>query len=307
MPRCHCLATIARAALLACAVLGAGAAYADLWGYTDENGVLHLAASRVDARYQLYLRGSDVARLDAGAPALGLVPAKAQQSVPRRFGSVNYAIGYRAVRHHIREAADKLHVDYALIKAVIAAESGFNPNAVSPKGATGLMQLMPATARQYGVNPEDGTLTDARTNIFAGTRHLAYLMRLFKGDTRLVVAAYNAGHGAVKRAGGVPNYPETQAYVKTVLGLYELFQPEADKDKGLQPGSGTVSLRASTVGRRVSGRVRVELNAPAPAPQEGSAAGEEGEGAAALQLHSASVGRRASGRVQEASAPHTGK
>lgn len=253
-----------RAALLVCAALGAGAARADLWGYTDEHGVLHFAATRVDARYRLYLRGSDVARLDAGAPALGLAPSKALQSVPKRFGNVNYAIGYRAVRHHIREAADELKVDYALIKAVIAAESGFNPKAVSPKGATGLMQLMPDTARQHGVNPEDGTLTDARTNIFAGTRHLAFLLRMFKGDTRLAVAAYNAGQGAVKRAGGVPNFPETQAYVETVLGLYKLFQPE--EKKGLRPSTGALNLESSAVGRRASGRVRVELNPPAPAP-----------------------------------------
>ena len=288
-----------RAALLVCAALGAGAARADLWGYTDENGVLHFAATRVDARYQLYLRGSDVARLDAGAPSLGLAPSGALQGVPQRFGSVNYAIGYRAVRHHIREAADELHVDYALIKAVIAAESGFNPKAVSRKGATGLMQLMPDTARQHGVNPEGGTLTDARTNIFTGTRHLAWLMRLFDGDMRLAVAAYNAGQGAVKRAGGVPNYPETQAYVETVLGLYKLFQP-ADT-KGLRPSTGALNLESSAVGRRASGRVRVEFNPPAAAP--------EGEGAAppddTPQLRAQSVGRRASGRVQSAPVEHT--
>lgn len=280
-----------RAALLVCAALGAGAAHADLWGYTDGNGVLHLAASRVDARYQLYQRGSDVARLDAGAPALGLAPSRAH-GVPKRLGKLNYSVGYRAVRHHIREAADELHVDYALIKAVIAAESGFNPKAVSPKGATGLMQLMPDTARQYGVKPEDGTLTDARTNIFAGTRHLAYLMRLFKGDTRLAVAAYNAGQGAVKRAGGVPNFPETQAYVETVLGLYKLFQP-ADT-QGLRPSAGALNMDSSAVGRRASGRVRVELNPPAAAP--------EGE-SVAPQLRAQSVERRASGRVQGASEP----
>lgn len=264
--------------------------------------MLHFAATRVDARYQLYLRGSDVARLDAGAPALGLAPSGALHGVPRRFGSMNYAIGYRAVRHHIRAAADELHVDYALIKAVIAAESGFNPKAVSRKGATGLMQVMPETARQHGVNPEDGTLTDARTNIFTGTRHLAWLMRLFGGDTRLAVAAYNAGQGAVKRAGGVPNYPETQAYVETVLGLYKLFQP-ADT-KGLRPSAGALNMDSSAVGRRASGRVRVELNPPAAAPEGGGAALPEAP-LDAPQLRAQSVGRRASGRVQGVAAEHT--
>ena len=294
-----------RAALLVCAALGAGAARADLWGYTDKDGVLHFAATRVDARYQLYLRGSDVARLDAGAPALGLTPSGAPQGLSKRFGNVNYAIGYRAVRHLIREAADELKVDYALIKAVIAAESGFNPKAVSHKGATGLMQLMPDTARQHGVNPEDGTLTDPRTNIFAGTRHLAFLLRMFKGDTRLAVAAYNAGQGAVKRAGGVPSFPETQAYVETVLGLYKLFQP--GDAKGLRPSTGALNMDSSAVGRRASGRVRVEFNPPAAAsdvPDAQDAPAAEG-GDDAPQLRAQSVGRRASGRVQSAPAEHT--
>ncbi len=276
-----------RAALAAALLLAASAARADLWGYTDKQGITHLAARRVDARYSLFVRGAGAARLDPAAPALGLSPLGAHNSASgasaaslRRFGRVNYSAGYRAVRQHISEAAQKHKVDYALIKAVIAAESGFNPYAVSPKGATGLMQLMPDTARQYGLDPDrEGVLTDARTNILAGTRHLARLIRRFQGDTRLAVAAYNAGEGAVQRAGGVPNYPETRNYVDIVLGLYQLFLPGDAEATGLKPSTqsrrgksrtqpaaaAAQQTAAASIGQGSSGRVRVQFAAPAAA------------------------------------------
>lgn len=174
------------------------------------------------------------------------------------------------------QAAAKAHaVDYELLKAVIAAESGFDSAAVSPKGAIGLMQLLPTTAEQYGVvadrqNRRDGKgkllpartveqkLTDPQTNIQAGARYLAYLIKLFKGELSLALAAYNAGEGAVQRAGNrIPNYKETQGYVKTVMGLYELFKPET-----ATAAAKTTRPLASAVGRigsRMGGRVRVEL------------------------------------------------
>ena len=264
-------------------------ARADLWGYMDEAGVVHFAASQIDARYQLYYKGADVAQLDLGAPAFGLLPptgavtglkpggGQAAFVPPRRFASLDYAIGYKAVRHHIRAAAKAHAVDYALIKAVIAAESGFNPRAVSPKGAVGLMQLLPTTASQYGVAADaaghqgdaasaaarsvEQKLTDPRTNIFAGARHLAYLLKLFKGDMQLAVAAYNAGQGAVKRAGNkVPDYKETQNYVKTVMGLYGLFSGEAAP---AQPAPRAGALAAAQPG----------LSLPAPAAPGLAAAG----------------------------------
>ncbi len=132
------------------------------------------------------------------------------------------------------KAASQFNLDPLLIRSVIQAESAFNPLALSPKGAMGLMQLMPATARRMGV--ADGR-TDAseewrvasvaallqqpEVNIQAGSKYLAYLMQLFEGNTELAVAAYNAGEGAVQRAGRrIPPYPETQAYVRKVLALY---------------------------------------------------------------------------------------
>ena len=116
----------------------------------------------------------------------------------------------------ITEYAERYQVDPALVRAVIHAESGFNRLAISPKGARGLMQLMPATARGYGVtNPYD-----PKQSIDAGTRYLAGQLDRFGGDVSLALAAYNAGPGAVERFGGVPPYPETQRYVASILARY---------------------------------------------------------------------------------------
>jgi soluble lytic murein transglycosylase-like protein len=108
------------------------------------------------------------------------------------------------------------HVDPRLVRAVIRIESGGDPSAVSPAGAMGLMQLMPGTARAYGVlNP-----WDPEQNVAAGARHLSDLLREYNGDVSLALAAYNAGSGAVARYKGIPPYAETGAYVSNVLTLY---------------------------------------------------------------------------------------
>jgi soluble lytic murein transglycosylase-like protein len=117
----------------------------------------------------------------------------------------------------IRSAASKFDIDEALIRAVIHVESRFNPKAVSPKGATGLMQLMPGTARRFGV----ADAKDPAQNIHGGTNYLRVLLDLFNGDLRLALAAYNAGEGAVlKYNRRIPPYEETQEYVQLVLGRY---------------------------------------------------------------------------------------
>jgi len=117
--------------------------------------------------------------------------------------------------HHI-DAATRVHqVSPDLVKAVIAAESEFDQWAVSSKGAQGLMQLMPSTARQLGVADP----FDARQNIFAGTQYLRILLDTFAGDVPLALAAYNAGPNAVRRYGRIPPYRETQGYVRKIQGL----------------------------------------------------------------------------------------
>jgi soluble lytic murein transglycosylase-like protein len=116
----------------------------------------------------------------------------------------------------IEQAAARHNVDPNLVRAVVKVESNFNPNAVSRKGAMGLMQLMPSTARQLKVqNP-----FDPAQNVDAGVRHLKQLLESYGGDIKLTLAAYNAGAGAVSRSSGVPHYAETQNYVRRITNLY---------------------------------------------------------------------------------------
>jgi hypothetical protein len=117
--------------------------------------------------------------------------------------------------HHIEAAAEMHSLSPALVKAVIAVESEFDQWAVSSKGAQGLMQLMPFTARRFGVSDS----FDARQNIFAGAQYLRILLDLFQGDMDLALAGYNAGENAVRRYGGIPPYRETQRYVQKVRSL----------------------------------------------------------------------------------------
>ena len=116
----------------------------------------------------------------------------------------------------IEQAAARHNVDPNLVRAVVKVESNFNPNALSRKGAMGLMQLMPSTARQLNVkNP-----FDPEQNVDAGVRHLKQLLESYGGDIKLTLAAYNAGAGAVARSSGVPRYAETQNYVRRITDLY---------------------------------------------------------------------------------------
>lgn len=120
----------------------------------------------------------------------------------------------------IIEAALKFNLDTSLIKAIIHVESAFNPEAISPKGATGLMQLMPSTAKQHGVKD----INHPKENIFGGAQHLALLMQHFKGDIKMVLAAYNAGQEAVEKYKGIPPFKETINYVQKVLYYYKKYK-----------------------------------------------------------------------------------
>ena len=214
-------------ALLAMLMLGQGSAHADVWAYVNEQGVAHFATEQLDERYELYF--SDEAPEDrTRAGPVPLAPT-------RLHAFFEISPDYKAVRHLLREAAREHGIDYALLQALIATESGFDPDAVSPKGAVGLMQLMPATARGYGLvdrkrRPVAHQLTDARTNIRIGSLHLARLLKKFPEQPELALAAYNAGLGAVRRAGNaVPPYRETQNYVRTVLALHAVLRPAAER------------------------------------------------------------------------------
>jgi soluble lytic murein transglycosylase-like protein len=129
----------------------------------------------------------------------------------------------------IREMSRVYDVEYALVKAVIKAESGFNHRAVSPKGAQGLMQLMPATAAQHQVRD----VFNARDNVEGGVRHLKWLLDRYGGNVPYAVAAYNAGTQRVEDAGGIPNIPETREYLARVLRYRENYRREPKSGPGV--------------------------------------------------------------------------
>jgi membrane-bound lytic murein transglycosylase MltF len=145
---------------------------------------------------------------------------------------VHSAINFRTTplfmqhyRQEILTAAQQFQLEPSLIRAVIHAESGFNPKARSKAGAQGLMQLMPDTAKELGV----GNVWLPQQNIHAGTAYLASLLQQFNGNQRLALAAYNAGPGAVSRHGGVPPYAETRAYLQRVDILLRRYQQQSTR------------------------------------------------------------------------------
>jgi soluble lytic murein transglycosylase-like protein len=140
-------------------------------------------------------------------------------------GAFSAQLSKRPFNDEIVEAARRAGIDPALVHAVIGVESAYNAKAVSHKGAVGLMQVVPGTARRFGVD----NLLNPKANIRAGTQYLSHLMRVFDGDLRLALAAYNAGEYAVLRYGrAVPPYRETRAYVPRVLGIYEALLVPAE-------------------------------------------------------------------------------
>ena len=242
-------------------------AVADVWGYIDDKGVAHFSNEKLDERFELFFRGGEsfsTEKLDRSSLApLGKSPndhgqpAGSAQAPTKLLAYFDVSPNYKAVKHLLKDAAQTHGIDYELIQALIATESGFDSLAVSPKGAVGLMQLMPPTAERYGVKadkkiPIEKKLTDPKTNISAGTAYLRHLIGLFPGQLDLALAAYNAGEGAVQRAGNkIPNYPETKNYVKTVMQLYGHLKPPA------------LLIEA----RKASVRVRMEMMGGAPGVQ----------------------------------------
>jgi len=150
----------------------------------------------------------------------------------RSFRSGAAAVSAKApanIDQMVEQTANRFNVDPDLVHAIIRVESGYDPQAVSSKGAMGLMQLIPATARRFGVaNP-----FDPKQNIEGGVNYLKHLLDLFGGDLPLSLAAYNAGEHAVQRSGGIPAIPETQNYVRKITGIY-------------QQGDGRMQAKATT-------------------------------------------------------------
>jgi len=197
-----------RLGVLAAALLGAGGgtAHADIFRYVDEDGTVHFTNVPPDSRYKLFVSS-------------GKEPGAVTATFNNRYRT--YPNAERKKYHaHIVAAARLFALEPALIHAVISAESGYNPLARSAKGAKGLMQLMPDTARRYGVdNP-----LDPQQNILGGAAYLRDLLKLFGNDLNLALAAYNAGEGTVKEYGKIPPYSETKQYVPKVLSYYKKYK-----------------------------------------------------------------------------------
>jgi Transglycosylase SLT domain len=268
-------------------------AHADVWGYVDDKGVAHFAAERVDARYELFFKGGESFDTQQGvvskntsngvladnptteSAASLAAKVKANSKIQAYF---DVSPSYKSVRHHMRDASKTHRVDFELLQALIVAESGFDAMAVSPKGAIGLMQLMPETAKRFGVNADknksvEEKLRDPKTNINAGAKYLRVLINMFPGKLELAIASYNAGEGAVQKYGNkIPPYKETQNYVKTVIQTYlalkpplTLLQAKVAENFVVAPSANTSPTRVRMqMGGAVVGGAAGRSNMPAP-------------------------------------------
>jgi len=224
-------------------ILASTASRADIYGYVDEQGVSHFAAEKLDAHYQLWLKGK------LGSVEIESAGRESQPQLSRLTQHPNL----RKYEPLLKLASIEFSVEPHLLKAVMAAESGFNPDAISPKGAIGLMQIMPSTAERYGLfgdkkNTLEQKLRDPKTNIRLGARYLSDLSKIFPEQQNLVIASYNAGEGAIKQyQNTIPPYRETRNYVQLVTQLYKVYGPRLVSRK-----SGSMVLReASSAKKRI--------------------------------------------------------
>lgn len=196
------------AALGLCALFAVGAAVrAEVYVYEMPDG------SRMITDHPINAKHSRVVRVAPDVKGAGKLAAQKNSPAFRENSSTYDRL--------IRRYADEHGVDFALVKAIMQAESSFNPYAVSSKGARGLMQMMPETASRYGVRD----IYNPVENIRAGVEHLRYLSGIFNNKLYLVIAAYNAGENAVKQYQGIPPYEETQLYVRKVMQYQRQYSP----------------------------------------------------------------------------------
>ena len=181
----------------------------EVYSYVDSDGVLHFSNAPSDARFRKVNR--------TGGTSMYARERQAR-SKPLALTSSKGRLG--RWRDLVKAAAERYKLPEGLLLAVMAIESNYDPSALSEKGAMGLMQLMPATAKDMYV----ANAWDPAQNIDGGARYLRVLANLYDGDVPKTLAAYNAGPEAVRRAKGVPNIPETQQYVRKVIALYQAFR-----------------------------------------------------------------------------------
>ncbi len=214
-----------------------------IYRYVDKKGVAHYTNIHKDKRYKTVNLSHSSSPKQKG---LVFKTSKTRVTDPQALKLRNkkgrkYAKN-SVFDHHIRRAARAHRVDPLLIKAIIKTESGFNRYAVSPKGAQGLMQLMPATARYLKVKDP----FDPWENIYGGTKYVKTLLKSFKGNMRLSLAAYNAGPTRVKKHNAVPRIPETIAYVGKVIRQYKAYK-RSDKRKKYSRVPLTTSIRVRNI------------------------------------------------------------
>ncbi len=185
-------------------------AQADIYIYVDKEGVVHFTNTPTHGKFKLILKEEIASPEKKEEPAPGESPRLAAQLAQEKFD------------HFIWRAAERYGVNYALIKAIIKAESNFNPLAISKAGAKGLMQLMPGTALNFQVRDS----FHPEKNIEGGVRYLRYLIDLFPNNLYAVLAAYNAGENAVFRYRGVPPYPETRRFIQKVLQYFQQYNQQ---------------------------------------------------------------------------------
>jgi soluble lytic murein transglycosylase-like protein len=184
----------------------------EVYSFVDADGVIHFTNTPSDPRYRQVRRTQDVAGLYRSPSSSRSTPESRPLPAAGRPGPY---------LEHIRAASTKYRLPEALILAVMAVESNFDPRALSDKGAMGLMQLMPGTARDLFVSDA----WDPAQNIEGGSRYLRMLANQYAGDIIRTLAAYNAGPEAVRRAGDtVPDIPETKEYVRKVVALYQAYK-----------------------------------------------------------------------------------
>jgi soluble lytic murein transglycosylase-like protein len=198
--------SLAYVAVLLPLVFAAAPCAADVYSFVDEHGITHFTDVASDSRATLFMKSPPPA---AAAESPAVRDAAPAGTLRKPYGEA------------ISQVAREQGIEPALLHAVITVESGYNPRARSRKGARGLMQLIPATAKRFGV----ADVWNPLENIRGGARYLRELMGLFNDDMQLAVAAYNAGEGAVMRSGNaIPPYPETRRYVPRVLEYYERYR-----------------------------------------------------------------------------------
>ncbi|WP_051309012.1 lytic transglycosylase domain-containing protein [Desulfogranum japonicum] len=198
---------------LTVSVISANAA--SIYSYQDKNGVIHYTNVRVDGRTRMK-EGVKKVRYNSAATDY----RQRLSSYDSKAYGARSSVTLKALNRYIERAALRHKVDPHLIRAIIKTESNFNPRAVSTRGACGLMQLMPGTAKDLKVSDP----FDIRQNIDGGTRYLKRLLQSYNGNVKLSLAAYNAGPGRVKPNGVVPKIPETLAYVDKVLKYYRAYR-----------------------------------------------------------------------------------